>query len=149
MHRNDLPTVLVIDDDEATCTLIRAILHRDFNVEIASDGTEAIEKLRTKRYASILLDLRMAGVNGFGVLDELRQNDPATLARVLVVTANVTHGDIDRAKSYGVCGVIAKPFEVELLLDAVKACAGENGRSLGTVFSSGMILIVAEFHRLI
>lgn len=147
MPRADLPAVLLADDDEATCTLIRAILHRDFRVDVAGDGAEAIGKLRTNRYAAILLDLKMAGTSGFGVLDHLRAHDEASLGRVLIVTANVNRADLDRVNGYGVCGVIYKPFEVELLLDAVKACAGASGGGLTTAFSGGILLLVAEMHR--
>src|SRR4051812_6256142 len=50
MSRVEKPYVLLADDNEATCTLLTALLHRDFNVEAAFDGRETIERLRTRRY---------------------------------------------------------------------------------------------------
>src|SRR5882757_5555094 len=105
MSRVEKPSVLLADDNEATCTLITALLHRDFNVEIALDGREAIERLRTRRYAALLLDLRMPQMDGFAVLDFLKEHQPAMLASVLVVTAALTTREIQRAESYGVCGI--------------------------------------------
>jgi CheY-like chemotaxis protein len=150
MSRVDKPSVLLVDDNEATCTLITALLHRDFNVEIAYDGQQAIDRLVTHTYASILLDLRMPVTDGFAVLEFLKEHQPQVLTTVLIVTASLTRGELDRAGSYGVCGIVAKPFEVETLLTAVKQCVfpGE-GSALGPVLcSSGpVILLLADLLR--
>lgn len=142
------PYVLLVDDNEAVCTLVAALLRRDFNVDTASDGSEAIEKLRAGNYAAILLDLRMPNADGFSVLDFLESNHPEALGRVLVVTAALMQADMARVKAYGVCGVVAKPFDVETLLSAVRHCAGtDNTRPIGGIFSSGMILLLADLVR--
>lgn len=148
MSTGDRPAVLVVDDNEATGTLITAILQREFRVEIAIDGMDAIEKLKTNKYGSILLDLRMPHHDGFSVLDFVKANQPELLRRVVIVTAVVQSKDVDRAKSYGICDVVTKPFEVETLLDAVKRCVGdtENGNLGRNVFCSStpMILLIAD-----
>jgi CheY-like chemotaxis protein len=146
MSRVEKPYVLLADDNEATCTLLTALLQREFNIDIASDGQDAIEKLRTRRYAAVLLDLRMPVTDGFAVLDFVKAEQPAMLRSVLVVTASLTKGEVSRAAAYGVCGIIAKPFEVEALLGAVKRCVAPEGSALGPVLcSSGpMILFIAD-----
>ena len=142
------PYVLVVDDNEATITLITALLQREYAVDPARDGGEAIEKLRTNKYAAILLDLRMPQPDGFVVLDFLLENHEAMLPRVLVVTASLAWGEVERAKTYGICDVISKPFEIETLLSAVKQCVGPADSShLGGVFSSGMIFLLADILR--
>src|SRR2546428_14040028 len=145
------PTVLVIDDNEATRTLMMALLQREFQIDAATDGREAIEKLRTNQYAAILLDLRMPQQDGFGVLDFLKTNSPERLRTVLVVTALLTKREIERANSFGVCGIIAKPFAVEDLLSAVRQCVGgtDDGGTLGNVFCSStpVILLIADLLR--
>src|SRR6266542_1131173 len=151
MSDAEKPAVLLVDDNEATCTLITAILHRDFRVETVMDGMEAIEKLRTTHYAVLLLDLRMTQFDGFSVLDFLKANQPDMLPNVLIVTAVLTRKETDRAKAYGVCGIVTKPFDVEKLLEMVKQCAGgtDDGGSLGNVFCSStpMILLIADLLR--
>lgn len=139
--------VLLIEDNEATCTLITALLRRDFEVEVVGDATEAVEKLRTTLYAAVLLDLVMPVHDGFYVLDFLKTSNPEMLRNVLLVTAASTKA-IDRARSYGICGVIAKPFDVETLLSAVKQCVSEGG-TLGNLFctSTPMILLLADLLR--
>jgi CheY-like chemotaxis protein len=150
MSNAEKPSALLVDDNEATCTLITAVLRRDFRVETASDGLEAMEKLRTNQYAVILLDLRMPQQDGFSVLDFLKTNNPEMLKSVLVVTAMLNKREIDRANSYGICGVITKPFDVDVLLGEVKKCVGDiDGRKLGNVFCSStpMILLIADLLR--
>lgn len=140
------PFVLVADDNESICTLIRALLQSDFVVEIARGGHEAIEKLKSRSYAAVLLDLLMPGVDGYGVLDFLRDEQPQMLRRVLIVTASLSRHEMERVQRYDVCGVIAKPFEVDSLFGAVRHCTGEGGPRFirGPLLSSGMILLLAE-----
>ncbi len=143
-------SVLLVDDNEATRTLITAILQRDFHVDTAMDGMDAIERLRTNQYATILLDLRMPQYDGFSVLDFLKANSPDMLRSVLVVTAVLTQKETDRAKSYGVCDIITKPFDVENFLDRVKKCTGDfDSGTRGTrVFASTpVILLIADLLR--
>jgi CheY-like chemotaxis protein len=150
MSRVEKPYVLLADDNEATCTLLTALLHRDFNVEAAFDGKETIERLRTRQYAVLILDLRMPEADGFAVLDFLKEHQPAMLSRVLVVTAAVSRRDLERAAAYGLCGVVTKPFEVETLLATVKKCASvDDGNPLGPMLcSSGpVILFLADLLR--
>jgi CheY-like chemotaxis protein len=142
------PTVLVIDDNEATRTLMTALLQRDYAVETAMDGTEAIEKLRTKQYGCTLLDLRMPQQDGFAVLDFLKENNPDRLKTVLVVTALLTKRETDRANAYGVCGIIGKPFDVEELAEAVKGCVSDgNSGALDVFCSTPVILLIADLLR--
>jgi CheY-like chemotaxis protein len=140
------PFVLLADDNEATCTLITALLQADFVVDVASDGGEAIEKLKSRQYAAILLDLLMPLVDGYAVLDFLEQHSPDLLRRVIVVTASLSSRQLQRVKEYEVFGVIAKPFEVDLLQAAVHQVAGDNDTRpiRGPLLSSGMILLLGE-----
>jgi CheY-like chemotaxis protein len=142
------PFVLLADDNEATCTLITALLKRDFVVDVATDGGEAIEKLKGRQYSVILLDLLMPVVDGYAVLEYLRAEHPGLLGRVLVVTAALGTREMQRVSTYKVCGVVAKPFEVDALFNAVRDCAGDTDTPLrGPLISSGMLLLLAEVLR--
>jgi len=138
------PCVLLVDDNDATCTLITAVLQRDFAIDVATDGGEALEKLKAGQYAAIVLDLRMPPPDGYAVMDALTESRPELLKRIIILTAALSKRELERLKNYPVCDVIAKPFEVEALLAAVKKCAGEPGTALGKVISSGMLLFIAE-----
>ena len=140
--------VLVVDDNDATVTLLTALLRREFSVETAADGFSAIERLRTGMYSVIILDLKMPLLDGFGVLDFIREHNPDLLQRVVVLTASLTRTELARVDTYQVCGLIAKPFEIETLLHAIRQCAGaDDSRQLGGFFSSGMIILLADLLR--
>ncbi len=138
--------MLLADDNEATCTLMTALLQGDFVVHVARDGSEAIEKLKTVQYAAILLDLLMPVVDGYAVLDYLRAERPDLLPRVLVVTASIAGREMQRVSSYAVRQVISKPFEVDALYSAVRECAGLAGPTnlRGSLMSGGMLFLLAE-----
>ena len=144
----DKPCVLLADDNEATCILITALLRSEFTVEVARDGGEAIEKLKQRQYAAIVLDLLMPLVDGYAVLEFLRSEHPHLLGRVLVVTAALSPRDTERVKQYDVCGMVAKPFDVDALFHAVRQCAGDPGEPLrGPLITGGMLLLLAEVLR--
>src|ERR1700682_5250361 len=150
MSKSEKPSVLLVDDNEATCTLITALLRRDFEIEVVNDGAEAMESLKTRQYAAILLDLRMPAPDGFAVLQFLTEHAPDVVKRVLVLTAALSPQELARAHPYPTCGVSAKPFEVEALLAAVKQCVnGGDGGSLSNVFATGgpVLLLLADLLR--
>lgn len=141
------PLVLIADDNEATCTLVTALLRTEFTVETAHDGVEAIEKLKSRQYAAVLLDLLMPVADGYAVLDFLRAERPELLSRVLILTASLGVRQMERVGDYPIRRVIAKPFEVDALFTAVRECAGLDGHGFFRgpgVLSSGMLLLLAE-----
>ncbi len=122
MAQLDKPRVLVADDDVSIRQLVRTIVRREgIDVDDASDGYEAIEKLKTHSYAVILLDLMMPRIDGFGVIEYLKENPPPMKPVVLVITAYADQKfkDVDADI---VAGVVRKPFEVTELGDLVKLC---------------------------
>ena len=90
MSEQQIPKkVLIVDDDDAIRTMVERVLKREhFEVEIARDGFEAIEKLTRNDYATILLDLMMPRVDGHGVLRFLEQERQVDRPSVIVMTAN-------------------------------------------------------------
>ena len=140
----DKPFVLLVDDNEATCTLVTAVLQRDFKIEVAGDGADALEKLKTGNYAAVVLDLVMPPPDGYDIMDVLAKTRPEMLKRTVVLTAALSPREKQRVKDYPIADLIAKPFDVEVLLAAVKKCSGTEGHGLGGVISSGMLLFIAE-----
>lgn len=147
MASAERPSVLLIDDNEATCVLIQAILQNEFTCDQAADGAEAVDKLKKNRYAAILLDLKMPHLDGFGVLTFLRDKFPDRLGSVLIVTASLMARELKEVEEFKVCGVIRKPFHVEELLESVRKCvSGSDDRATGGAFyrSSAVFLLLAD-----
>jgi len=118
--------VLVIDDDEAIRTLLFTVLRRrGFAVDRARHGEEAIEAMQRCRYAVALVDLMMPVKNGWEVLDWMATQPKNDRPLAIVLTAGMAPGAMNPDV---VAGTIRKPFDVELLLDIVVACA--DGREV-------------------
>jgi CheY-like chemotaxis protein len=117
------PLVLLADDNEANRKMIAAVLRNDFVCEIAHDGLETIEKLRSRSYEVVLLDLLMPHADGYAVLDHLTQEAPSLLSRVIVVTASLAPRELARLREYPIARIISKPFEINMLLETVKEVA--------------------------
>lgn len=141
------PFVLVADDSESTCTLVAALLQKDFSVDIAGDGAQAIERLTRRKYAAVVLDLLMPVTDGFDVLDHLALHRPDLLRRTVVITAAVSERHLSRARKAGVHSILQKPFEVDVLHAAVLDAAGGTGYSqapIGSLLGSGMLMALAD-----
>lgn len=114
--------ILVVDDDEAIRVMLERVLRREqFEVDSARDGFEAIEKLSSKDYGTILLDLMMPRVDGHGVLQFLQQHRPEKAQSVIIMTANLP-GGIDAAREQPIFRVLSKPFDIQQLVENVREC---------------------------
>ena len=80
----DKPSILVVDDDEVVLKNVEGILGTSFKVACCSDGREAVSLAEKNQPVLILLDINLVGMNGFEVLQELKENVSVTGAFVRV-----------------------------------------------------------------
>jgi len=116
----DEPTasVLIVDDDAGLAHAIQRILRqRDLTVDLAADGNAALERLDTRSYDVIVLDLRMTALDGLEVLKALRTrpNPPETILH----SAFLDVPTAVEAMKFGVADVIEKPVSSKALGDRV------------------------------
>jgi DNA-binding response OmpR family regulator len=113
-------TVLVVDDEDALCTLLQISLQRQgYRVVIAHNGREALEVVANKKVDLVLLDVMMPEMDGFTTCIELRKR---TDVPVVLLTALNRPDDIVHGFSLGADDYITKPFtfkEVEVRLQAI------------------------------
>jgi DNA-binding response OmpR family regulator len=117
--------VLVVDDDEPTLNLVRAVLQRcGYGIHVASNGSEAITLLRENDYAAIVLDMMMPHVGGPAVIAFL--SSTSSPIPVLICSAAgpsaLTGLDPTIVKA-----VIRKPFDIDELTAAVEWMARKTG----------------------
>jgi CheY-like chemotaxis protein len=111
------PTVLLVDDDRASLDLMTAYLESsDLRLERARDGIEALRRTRELRPAALVLDIRLPRLDGWQVLDQLRE-DPET-ADIPIVVASVVD-DRARGLALGAAAYLRKPVSREDLLGAL------------------------------
>ena len=114
--------VLLLDDDPSMQRLVSTVLRRaGYRVEAFLTGKEAMAALNTTEYDAVLLDLMMPHEGGVTVLRHLRRSSPATLQRVIIVTASPDA--ITKRLTKGVRAIVKKPFKPEELVKAVKQVA--------------------------
>lgn len=118
---SDCP-ILVVDDDEMICEFIRMnLLVGGFeNIDIAMDGAEALEKVKTFDPDLMILDMSMPVLDGFAVLKELRGNPDHEDLPVLVTTGLDTHEDRNNVLRHGASNLISKPIDSEILIQRTK-----------------------------
>ena len=122
----DPKKVLVVDDDDAIRTMVERVLRREkFHVESARDGHEAIEKLSSNDYGTIVLDLMMPRVDGLGVLRFLENARPEKARSVIVMTANI-QGAEEAAQTKPIFRVVSKPFDIRQLVRHVHECVSAS-----------------------
>lgn len=111
--------VIVVDDNPANTTLVRRILERaGLNAVIEENDPRRVQGLLDGGGADlVLLDLRMPGMDGFEVLEQIRRFAGATYLPVIVVTADDSHASVERALEMGAHDYLRKPFNaMELIL---------------------------------
>src|SRR5438128_2252517 len=99
--------VLVADDKATGRELVRTVLEgAGYEVFEAEDGVAALECAHRIRPDLIILDLHMPGLDGFGVVKELREDHIFAATPVIALTASAMQGDRQRAMSAGFTGYI-------------------------------------------
>lgn len=109
---NEKKKIIIADDSNIMLNFIEHNIGEEFNVIRANNGKEAIGKLDDTVYA-LLLDLNMPSMNGFEVLDYMKENELFEKFPVVVITGDDTEETIKRAFTYPILDVLNKPFKEE------------------------------------
>ena len=124
--------VLVVDDDPVVRkSFDRVLSHKGYAVITAENGEEALHKLSEERYDIVYTDLRMPGMNGLEVAEQVKAQRPWT--PVVIITGYGTEAAESRAKAAGVSSFLHKPLSPEMIEESarnalsVPAAAVESG----------------------
>lgn len=112
--------LLLVDDEDDIRLLARIILERaGFDVVEAPSGERALEVIDTMTIDLVLLDIRMAGMDGWEVMTAIAQRPDDRRPRILACSAHVAPSVLDRAIDMGCVEVLVKPFTPDECLAAV------------------------------
>lgn len=119
--------VLVVDDYKTMLRIISNLLKQlGFeNVEEASDGTEAYEKMKSTNYGLVISDWNMEPMTGYELLLKVRSDDGLKRTPFIMVTAESKTENVIAAKKAGVNNYIVKPFNAATLKQKIVAVLGE------------------------
>ena len=119
--------ILVVDDYKTMLRIIRNLLKQlDFNnVDEATDGSEALKKLRDKDYALVISDWNMEPMTGLQLVREVRSDKKLKKLPFIMVTAESRTENVVAAKEAGVSNYIVKPFNAETLKQKMVSVLGD------------------------
>ncbi len=114
--------ILIVDDYKTMLRIIRNLLKQlDFdNVEEASDGSEALAKLRAGHFGLVISDWNMAPMTGLDLLKEVRADARLKDLPFIMITAESKTENVIAAKQAGVSNYIVKPFNAETLREKIE-----------------------------
>src|ERR1051326_4465518 len=117
-HNSSESFVLVVDDDPAIRGLVAdALRDQGYNVDLAAHGREALEAMRARRPATVVLDLMMPIMDGFSFMEACLTEQLCDNVPIVVISA--VHDALHRIRELPIHACIAKPFDLDELVRTV------------------------------
>ena len=111
--------ILVVDDEVKMCLTLQKLLELlKYQVEMAHDGFQALEKVDSFQPHCILLDIRMPNKNGTEVLKEIKSTHPEMA--VIMITAVAERNSKQECLGFGAHSYLLKPIDFKLLQGEIK-----------------------------
>ena len=113
--------ILIVDDEQDFLALLKEALEiRGFSVIATSNAVEAGIKLASKHPALILMDIKMAGIDGFQACEAIKKNPVTKNIPLMIVSALEDESSKKRAKKIGISEYFVKPVDIEKLIKKIK-----------------------------
>lgn len=114
--------ILIADDEPNIVISLEFLLKREgYEVIVAHDGAQALERIRSERPDMAILDVMMPRRNGFEVCQDLRQDPEFKDLRIMMLTAKGRATEVSKGLALGADVYMTKPFATRELIAKVKA----------------------------
>lgn len=125
--------ILLTEDNPVNATVIEAIASRHgYEVDVATDGSQALEALAQRRYAAILMDCHMPVMDGYAATAEIRRREGAgPRMPIIALTASTMKGDRAACLAAGMDDYLAKPVRSRHLTFTLDRWTRPDGRARG------------------
>jgi len=111
--------ILIVEDEEHLADGLRFNLEAEgYEAEIAPDGEDALETLRTSNFDAVVLDIMLPGIDGFAVAHSMRERSDYT--PILMLTARGRPEDVLKGFEAGTDDYLPKPFDLDIFLARLK-----------------------------
>ncbi|TAL67833.1 MAG: PAS domain-containing sensor histidine kinase [Bacteroidetes bacterium] len=121
------PYILSVEDDFGSRNLVKRILRDIFNVDLATNGPDALDLITQKHYDAILMDINLGrGMSGLDVAQEIKKLPEYNKTPIIALTAYAMAGDKERFLANGCTHYISKPFKTEELVVLLRSMVDGN-----------------------
>ena len=111
--------ILIAEDNVMNQRLIKFLLQsRGYNFDLAANGAEAVELLKTGKYQLVLMDIQMPEMDGYAATGQIRQSLRSNIP-IIAMTAHAMNGNKEKCMKAGMNDYITKPLDEELLFDMI------------------------------
>jgi len=118
--------ILVVDDETAITKMVEIRLRAaGYDVVLAHDGQEGLEKAKTENPDLMILDLMLPKMDGFKVCGLLKADARYKKIPIIIYTARVQESDQHLGKEVGADAYLTKPFDPQVLLGKIKSLLGD------------------------
>ncbi len=128
--------VLIVDDNKINQLVTKKVLTLyGIQFEVANDGLEAVDKVKNNTFDTVLMDINMPNMNGFDASKEIRNFNK--VVPIIALTASTYDSLGHKLHDYGIDDAIVKPYDTEMLLEAlIKHIHLQKRYPFGTVASA-------------
>ncbi len=119
-----LRILLVDDEEDFASTLAERLVLRGFQVKTANSGTDALRHVREDDFSVLILDVKMPGIDGLGLMAEVKRKRPDL--PVILLTG---HGSVANAKTgmkKGAFDYLMKPIDIDELIEKIRDAVGRE-----------------------
>ncbi|AWI81296.1 two-component system response regulator [Parazoarcus communis] len=114
--------ILIADDEPNIVISLEFLMKREgFDVTVATDGEEAVNRIRGDRPDLVLLDVMMPKKSGFEVCQEIKADPELQSTRILMLTAKGRDTEVSKGLALGADAYMTKPFSTKELVERVRS----------------------------
>jgi two-component system sensor histidine kinase/response regulator len=130
--------ILIIDDNATNRRILeKSVIHWKMLPIVVEDATAALQVLLQRQLSNaqlplVLTDAHMPGIDGFGLIERIRQNPSFANVRIIILTSGGLRGDAARCQKLGVAAYLSKPFDRLELGEVLRHVLASDPLSLGT-----------------
>ena len=122
--------ILIADDEPSIVTAVEFLMRREgYEVSIARDGSEALERMESSRPDLVVLDVMMPQKSGYEICKRIREREDWRGIKIIVLSAKGRDAEVAKGLAMGADVYITKPFSTRELMSRVKALLDEAGSS--------------------
>ena len=122
-----MATILLVEDhQEIWDFLSRRLKRRGYEVVVAEDGQQGLDKARSDKPDLMLLDMNLPVMDGWTVAKTLKDDEATRDIRIIALTAHAMAGDREKALAAGCDDYHAKPIDFSQLLNQIEAVLGKR-----------------------